>query len=38
MGEIISIFFGILYLWTVVYMSHLSISFNDFIFRFALSS
>jgi hypothetical protein len=37
-GDIISMFFEILYPWTVVYVSPLSISFSDFLSRFALSS
>jgi hypothetical protein len=38
MGEIISKFFETLYLWTVAYVSPLTISFSDFLVRFALSS
>jgi hypothetical protein len=37
-GDIISMFFKTLYLWTAAYVSPLLISFNDFLFRFALSS
>lgn len=38
MGDIISVLFETLYLWTAAYLFLLSISFNDFLFRFALSS
>jgi hypothetical protein len=37
MGDIISMLFETLYLWTTAYVSPLSISFSDFLFRFALS-
>jgi hypothetical protein len=38
MGDVIFTFFETLYLWMTAYMSHLSISFSDFLFLFALSS
>jgi hypothetical protein len=38
MGQIISLFFETLYLWTTAFVSHLSISFSNFLVRFALSS
>jgi hypothetical protein len=38
MEEIISMFFETLYLWMAAHVSPLSISFNDFLFRFTLSS
>jgi hypothetical protein len=38
MAEIISLFFETLYLWTAAFVSPLSISFSDFLVRFALSS
>jgi len=37
-GDCFSMFFKTLYLWTAAYVSPLLISFNDFLFRFALSS
>jgi len=37
MRDIISFFFETSYLWTAAYVSPLSISFSDFLFRFALS-
>jgi hypothetical protein len=36
--EILSSFYHILYLWTTVYVFPMSISFNDFLVRFFLSS
>jgi hypothetical protein len=38
MGDIISMFFETLCLWTAAYVSRMSISFSDYLFRFALSS
>jgi hypothetical protein len=38
MGEIVSMFFETLYLWTTAYVSPLFISFSVFLVRFALSS
>jgi hypothetical protein len=38
MGDIFSVLFETLYLWTAAYVFPLSISFNDFLFCFALSS
>jgi len=38
MADIISLFFETLYFWMAAYMSPLSISFNDFLFRFTFSS
>jgi hypothetical protein len=38
LGEIKSLFFKTLYLWTAPYVSHLSISYSDFLLLFAFSS
>jgi hypothetical protein len=38
MGDIISLFFETLYLWTAAYVSPLLISYSDFLLRFTLSS
>jgi hypothetical protein len=38
LGEILSLFYEILYLWTAAYVSPLSISYGDFLVRFALAS
>jgi len=37
MEDILVLFFRILYLWTVVFLSPLSISFVDFLVRFSIS-
>jgi hypothetical protein len=36
--DILALFFRTLYLWTVNFVSPLSLSFGDFLFRFSLSS
>jgi hypothetical protein len=38
MEDILASFFHTLYLWTVVFLSYLSLSFVDFLVRFSLYS
>jgi hypothetical protein len=38
MEDILASFFHILYLWTVAFLSSLSLSFGDFFVRFSLPS
>jgi hypothetical protein len=38
LGEIKFLFFKTLYMWTTAYMSHLMISYSDFLVLFAPSS